>query len=367
MRRKLLSGFAAALALASCQCPTHGGRDTIELVKALAADPGSPEHTLLAGNAKPSSSGDIYIIGTEEACTLISSRFADCDIVENARGRNWGDGLKDFAGETFACVLDDAFSPYQEYAAANGREALREHSVRLALASLSPRCNVSVYDLEGNYEKRPAKMLLLADPWMLDSGKFDIDTLFALTSCNVPVVSPQELLFNAALGGEKKYFNLGIACDSLYLQSGIYKSLFEAKAREFDVVGARSFQAASAGSAGTLAGFLDSYVAAGNTAPLDAVLIDDWNVDTDSLKVEISAIRDFNREEYMNYGKLISPGFTVFTSSAETLAYCYKILRQRSLFTHIIAQPRQCAYTIKTAPESSAGSFLMIPVENVQN
>ncbi len=366
MRKYLIPVLIIVLSLAACRRPDTSGRDTIALVKSIAADYSAPEHILLASNGKPASSGDIYIVGDSSSCALISNSFLECDIYENARGRYWSDGLKDFAGERFASISDKLFTPYGSFGEQNGYDALRELSVRFTLSALSPKCNASIYDLDGNLEKVPAKMIILADPWFQSYGKFDIDTLFTLCACSVPVISPQDLLFDAALGMEKKYFNCGIICDSLYLASGIYQTVFNAKLTEHKVVGAHSFVAATP-SGKVLAGFLESYLSAGGEEPLDALLIDDWRVNLNSVEEEVKAMRDFSREEYLRYGKLLAPDFNVFAASQLTMSRCYELLRERSLFTHRIAQPQSLGFTVKARPVEDGTEYLLIPVENVQD
>lgn len=365
MKRNILI-LLAFLAASSCTV-NEAGRDTIGFVKTIASDTDCPEHVMLAGFAKVPSSGDVYIVGTPGSFGMISREFIEYDVHENARGRIQSDGLKDFAGETFAGICDSAFTPYEAYSSEYGPEALRGLAVRYALAALSPSCNISIYDLDGNKPKNPAKMIILADPWLTYEGKFDIDTLFMLTGCKVPVISPTDLLLDAALGGEKKYFNTGLLCDSTHIASGVYPALFEYKAREKDIVGAHCFTAATPANVNALSAFLDAYMQAGNEAPLDAIMIDDWSVDMEAVNNELEAIRDFNREDYLLYGKLLSPDFMLFCSSEITMEACYDLLRSLSLFTHRIAPPATAAYVVKSAPDTSDKPFLLIPSENVQD
>lgn len=367
MRRIIVPVLPLLLALLSCEPGVQSGRDTISLVKAIASDTGAPEHSMLASFHKVPASGDIYIVGAPGSCDLICRDFVSCDVHENARGREWSDGLKDFAGETFACVRDSENTPYSSLASQKGEDALRELAVRYAVSALSPKCSVSIYDLDGNHAKNPAKLIILADPWLLDKGKFDIDTLFTLTGCKVPVVSPQKLLLDAALGGDRKCFNCGILCDSLYLSGGVYPALFASEARSRDIVGARCFTAATPASGGVLGSFLDAYIEAGNSEPLDVLLIDDWSVNPESVQAELNAINDFSREEYLRYGKLLAGDFAVLNSSAITMSACYSLLRERSLFTHRIAQPDSVNYAVKPYPNASDMQFLLIPAENVQD
>lgn len=365
MRFSVFPVLAALLICASCVRPEPHGRDTIDYVKEIAAGADSPEHQMLSSFSHVPSSGNICIIGPEERNASLCLAFLDCDFFENARGRRWSDGLRDFAGEFFSCINDTAFAPYERFVNENGSEALREASVRLALAALSDRCSVSVYDLDENRTKTPGKLIILSDPWLQHCGKFDIDTLFSLTSCKVPVISPQDLMFDAVFGEERKSFNVGVVCDSAYIDSGIYREIYEAKAAEHDIVGSSFFQAPSAAAEGVLASFLDSYMDAGKSEPLDVLLVDDWAVDVEAMDAELAAVRDFSKEEYMRYGKLVSPSFRILSSSTMVMEYCYALLREKSLFTHRIAQPVSDSYTVMPRSVDGSAAFLLIPSGNV--
>ena len=110
MRKLLISTLIAVTALAACTRPVTHGRDTIPLVKEIAAESTGAEHKLLASFSKVPSSGDIYIIGSSEACALAGRAFRRSDVFENARGSLKPDGLRDFAGENFACICDSYFA-----------------------------------------------------------------------------------------------------------------------------------------------------------------------------------------------------------------------------------------------------------------
>lgn len=366
MRRVLYTCLSILLLAASCVRQEHTGRDTIALVKSIAADNTSPDRIMLEGFSKPSSAGNIFVLGASRECALIGRTFVECDIFDNVRARSYSDGLKDFAGETFALVDDVTYTPYSEFVDAYTEDALRELSVRLTLSLLRDKCNMSIYDIEGNAAKAPAKMIILADPWMQRCGKFDVDTLFSLTSCKVPVISPQDLLLDAAFAGEKKYFNVGLMCDSLNHKSGIYGSIFKEKTTQHKIMGARYFEAPSSQSeTGRLESFLDSYIESGRTEPLDVLLVDDWSVDLGQMREALSNIRDFSKEESMRYGKCISPDFVILGSSELTMKECYLLLRKLSLFTHRIALPQQEQYVIMPQPGGEEMQYMLIPGKDV--
>lgn len=362
MKRAFTYIIPVLVALVSCTRPAETGRQPIPLVGELVRGSASGSGTILAA-ATPKSDGDIYIAGSPDFNLSLKNRFLSCDIFENVRGNSWSDGLLDFAGETFCCITDRVHTPYDTLSASpQGTEALRELAVRYALAALDTKYNISVYDLDGNGQKRPAKILVFSDPWLFEYGKFDVDTLFSQMSCTIPVISAQDLLFDAALG-ERKCFNIGLICDSTCLGKGVYPSIFRSKAAQHDVVGTRFFEGAPGPGSGSLYRFLDAYAAAGNTAPLDAILVDDPYADMGMLEEELKAARDYSREESMHYGKYVQSGMLMESSQVLVMRKCYSLLRKGSLFTHRIALPDSRLFSVSPRPWVDDMQFLLIGEE----
>ena len=358
MKRTLIACLLL-LAAVSCHRSPAPGREPVKLVKDIVsgADAGA---NVISASGMPASSGEIYIAGAPESCRLLRDKFVSCDIFENVRGRSWSDGLKDFAGETFSCISDWANTPYGELVKTGSADSLRELAVRYALAALDTKYNISVYDLDGNGTKVPAKAIVFPDPWLYEYGKFDVDTLFSITGLGVSVISPQDLMFNAVFGGERKCFNIGLICDSTAVGTGIYPAIFKDKTREHGIMGAKFFEASVSQEPGSLYRFLDAYIASGNDEPLDAIIVDDPRLDKERMEEELQAARDFSREEYMNYGKLISTFLTMQFSSELVMQECYSILRKGSLFTHRIAQPASRSYIVSPRPWVEDMQFLLI-------
>jgi len=360
MRKSILASILVLLAAVSCQQQAPHGRNAVPLVWDIVSGSDAASAAIILEHGAPKASGEIFLAGSPQYTNRLAGKFLECDIAENARGRGWSDGLKDFAGETFSCINDGTFSPYSQFK--SNPDSLRELAVRYALAALDTKCNVSVYDLDGNASKSSAKMLVLSDPWLYGYGKFDIDTLFTLKSVNIPVISPQELMFDAIFEGDKKAFNAGIICDSSYLASGIYPEIFKASAAEHSIVGTKCFQGT-----GDLYEFLDSYILSGGVQPLDVILVDDLSADLDKMRDQLEAIYDFSKEESMKYGDYVTEDLKIISSCELTMERCYDILRERSLFTHKIAQPVSKHYKVSPRPWNEDMQFLLIPVENVQN
>lgn len=352
--RKYFSIVFLVLAVAvSCRQQDHHGRAAIPLVYDIVHGTDAA-YKVLDANGTPTPDGEVFLAGSPMYTSLLAGHFLTCDIADNVRGRSWSDGLKDFAGETFSRIEDHSFAPYAHFA--SKPDSLRELAVRYAIAALDTRCNVSVYDLDGNAAKASAKMLILSDPWLCRYGRFDIDTLFTLTGKGIPVVSPQQLMLDAVLSGEKKSFNVGIICDSSYVASGIYQELFRAACTEHNVMGARCKVAS-----GDLYQFLDAYLASGGSAPLDAILVDDLSADLEAIRAQVEAIHSYSREESMKYGRYISRDVRIVDACELTMRECYGILRSHNLFTHKIAQPDTRIYGVSPRPWSEDMQFLLIP------
>ena len=353
--RKVLILLALSLPmLVSCHRQAVKGRDAIALVYDIVTGSDQNGSRIIRENGIPSKDGEIYVAGSPGLTEELTARFLACDIRDNVRGRDFSDGLRDFAGETISGISDPSFTPYSRFS--DSPDSLRELTVRYVLAALDKRCNVSVYDLDGNAAKSPAKLIVLADPWLLRYGKFDADTLMTLSGAGVPVISPQKLMFDAVMAGEVKAFNIGVICDSAYVGTGIYPELFRAATRANGIVGADFMEGS-----GSLYDFLDAYLAAGRTEPLDAILVDDISADMDALDKQLQSVRNYSREEYMKYGKYVSPSLRLVSSATLTMDECYDILRSRHLFTHKIAQPFARKYVVKPRPWSDDMQFLLIP------
>ena len=348
MRRYFSILIWILLAAVSCQQQVHHGRAAIPLVYDIVHGT-DPAARIIEAHGTPTSDGEVFLVGSPLYTSLLAGHFLECDIADNVRGRSWSDGLKDFAGETFSCIEDHSFAPYAHFA--SRPDSLRELAVRYAIAALDTRCNVSIYDLDGNASKASAKMLVLSDPWLCRYGRFDIDTLFTLTGKGIPVVSPQQLMLDAVLSGEKKSFNVGIICDSSYVESGIYQELFRAACTEHDVMGARCTVAS-----GNLYRFLDAYLESGGSEPLDAILVDDLSADLEAIGSQVDAIHSYSREESMKYGRYISRNVRIIDACELTMRECYDILRSQK-----IAQPDSRIYGVSPRPWSDNMQFLLIP------
>ena len=350
---------------AACQRQVVETRPTIPLVREILADKNGPRLQMLR-ELQPRPSSDIAIIGSEFACDRLAEQFSFRDLQDNVDARFVADGLPDFAGETFACIADSL--RYEELLAAGETEELRRQTLMRVLAALDTVVHISPYDLDGLASKAPAKMVVLADPYLTEFGGFDVDTLLQTAGCGVPVVRPIEVMIDRAFEqGGRWDLSVGVICDAQFDSTGIYERIFARKAAERGAKGAGCVAFGIAERDSVLHRFLQRYQAAGNSKPLDAILIDDLAVQPDSLKLELAEIVSVMNESSMTLGRLISRNF-VFLNTFDTVAESsYAFLRENNLFTHNIAKPQVSVYRPVRKPESEDGSIILIPASYVQN
>ena len=357
--------FLLLLLPVSCGRQKVETRPTIPLVREILAEKTGPRAELLR-NSAPHPASDIAIIGTEFACDRLAERLSFRDERDNVDASHAFDGLPDFAGETFACIGDA--ESYATVLAEQGADELRRRTVQRVLAALDTAAHISPYDLEGLSSKRSSKIIVLADPFLAEYGGFDVDTLLASTNCRVPVIRPVEQMIDHAFSNNPRGdLSVAILCDPQYGRTGIYEEIFARKAAAQGLKGASCIVSGVSRRDSVLHTFLRDYLAAGNTKPLDAILVDELSVDMDSLKVELSEIVSVMNESSMTIGKLIPRDFFLLSSFDEVSDCCYSFLREHNLFTHNIAKPQVSIYRPVRKPESEDDSIILIPGSYVQN
>ena len=73
--------------------------------------------------------------------------------------------------------------------------------------------------------------------------------------------------------------------------------------------------------------------------PVDALLVDDMVIDSGKLEPEVEKIRSVMNAEYLKYSEFLSPDFRIVRSAPIIREECYRILRERNLFTHKVVFP----------------------------
>lgn len=353
--RKLTLAAAALAVLASCAPKGVETRPTIQYVRDIIALKALPEHGIVASYDPASAARPICIIGSEAECAAYSALMEGCDLLDNVTGRARPDGLPDFSGEVLMSIADEIRGPF----AGADPDSFRERTVRDVVAAADSVYYLSTFDKIGLGRRPGAKLVVLASPEMSAFGKFDADTLFEAFGKPSPVVSPLDLMLEKVLASAVGPVNVGILRDSSSVSEAALQEVFANSAAEQGSV--LYTGTACADSAGVLAAFLDSYVGAGYTKPLSALLVLDPAVDLGALRSELGRIRVPLSNEFLAYASVVTPDFSVLESRETAALESLRILRATNRFTHNIHYPKTSF--LKTAFTADGSTVLMTDVQ----
>lgn len=359
--------LAAAVLLTACDHREQPMLPLVPYVSGILADRSCSEAELLGRISAPESHGSVCIIGPEDVAYRLAEEFSERDAHDNVDGSHKTDLLPDFAGETASCIVNDG--SFRDLLASEGETALRERSARLTLLALDTLSHISPFDMAGLDKKYAGKVIILADPYITHYGKYDVDYLFGESGCSVPVLSPLNVatdeMFRGQEGGD---LNVGIMFDGRFADASVYEMRFRQDASERGAGQSRCFAVPTASdSTSVLRTFFDSYIAAGLSEPIDALIVDDTTVDTEALKNELVSIISVMNESSLTYGPLVSGNFRILSSTDAVLEMTYGIMRKQNLFTHNISKPQVSTYRISSRPGTDDGSLLLISGSYVQN
>ena len=360
MNKKLTIAIvlAALLALAAVlYFSLRGGKSVISaeapvrFVTDIISNSSSAEHKLIANYNPTDASKAIFIFGSRKRTQSIADVLTECDAYDNVDGSSRPDGLKDFAGETFCTVAN--FSNFGEMVNDGRLEDLRELTARNVLAAMDTLCYVSPYDRSGMGKKPLAKLIILGSACMTQYGHYDVDSLFNALNCALPVISPMQLITDEAVATNKGKDILTVGVLAGNAPVDLYGPYIKTKAAKagIDSVLCVGFKVPEGED--PLLSFLDRYSELGISRPMDAILIDDMDVDLSAFNESLAQITSVMNAESLTYGNLISPDFRIIDSKSRICAATYSVLRGSNLFTHFISQPRKLDYMLitKEGPE----------------
>lgn len=373
--------LALLFSLAGCKMHQVSPRPTIPLVERIIGDTQSPEYKFLSHFDASDAHGDIVILDEPARAFSLSERLVNCDDRENVDGAAAPDRLPDFAGERITTLIDLLYTPYDRFVSADNGGALREVTVRAALAAVDTACCLGPFDHENRSWKPSGKLVVLYSPYLAAYGAFDVDTLFTTTGAHVPVIVAAEEMMSYVMDQRPgAAVHVGMLSDARTVASGVYASLFrelcDRRGDHYSVMSAFSVpEEAYADSAShqdpavpfdAFKRILDQCAKSGKATALDALVVDDPSVSIDSLRTSYQRILSQPSDENAYYRKMLAKGF-FFVDGAQVITdTCYNYLRDKNLFTHNIAYPIAAAYI--TSPESKGFQLMdfdvnALPVE----
>jgi hypothetical protein len=328
----------------------------VQYVSEIISNNSSSEHLMVRNYNADATAGAIFILGSKGRCEQLAGVLMESDVYDNVDGSSRPDGLKDFAGETICTVAN--FTGFGDMVQNGKGGELRELTVRNVLAAMDTLCYVSPYDRSGMGKKPGAKLVVLGSACMTECGLYDVDSLFNALGCNLPVISPMQLLLDEAARSAKAGKVLTVGVISGNAPAEVYGSFLDKKVAKAGVDSVLCVGYHIPAGENPLISFLDYYSSCGYDKPLDILLVDDLSVDIDQINESLKVITSVMNAESMTYGNLIAPGFKVADTGSRVSKATYHSLRSRNVFTHRISQPRKLDYMI--LPREDAGKEMML-------
>ena len=367
-KRIILISILAPVLMSAVSCGQKAGTGEpyLPAVEQAISDTSSAAWHLLAGYEPGKVSGSIAVIGDFNPLCSLVSEILSSDRFDNIDGREIPDELHDFAGEIVAPVFDVANAPYAGHAGDGAALQLREAAVSMAVASLGSVSYSNTFDSQMTASRIPAKVLIVASPYLCRYAMRDIDTLFTAKGIDIPVLSLSDEMFRRA--GERHPDGLvAVIADGKELECGLYRGVYERLRRSSGGSFPSYIEYADSGrnSRDAFNAFLDSYIASGASQKISAVLLAG---STDSLNVRdfssaLEEIRTSQGLEMENRRSALADDFEFISGEDAVIRRCYRELRSRNLFTHRIAYPSVKAYV--TVPSSDAVFTRTVPMNRL--
>jgi len=348
--KKLILLPAILLASVSCHERKPVVRDTIPYVKQLAQD-STGTFSLIETYRQNGSRGCIALIGEPEACYLLASEFLSEDSVDNIDGRARTDRLPDFAGETFDVLMDLYNAPYIRMAAASP-DSLREVTVRNAVMAVDTVCYSNALDPGSRLPKSRAKVFVLASSLISGDGRFDIDTLFKMAGREALFVTPPDAMLSSAERSGCRRVAVWAPDEA--------RAAYQEAARAYPDMDVTVVSTTGNGILRpAFRDMLRLYRSRHPSDVLDAVLLDSFSADLEELLAEQEHIHRQITEEDMAFDRILAPHFRFIEPKSSLTSACYRLLRERNLFTHNIAYPTVRYFQTE---ENRDGDFVLVEV-----
>jgi len=347
--KKLIPVIAVLSVLVSCREHKEVVRDTIPYVMQLAVDT-AETFPLLQSYRSSGTRGSIAIIGELEASLELASRFESVDVFDNIDGKASPDSLPDFAGESFDVLMDLYNAPYLRMAA-DSPDSLREVAVRNAVMAVDSVAFSDAQNPEARLRKARAKIFVLASSLLTEYGRFDIDTLFKMVGREPLIITPVEAMFEKA----RRDGCRSVAVWAPEAARPAYETAALNSGLDVTVV-------STTGNGIIRPAFRDMLRLYRTKRPdgvLDAILLDSFSVDMEELSDELDHIHRQITEEDMAFEKSLSPRFHFIEPCSSLTDACYRLLRERNLFTHDIAFPAVRYYQTE---ENLDGGFVLVEI-----
>ena len=191
MKKYLSMAVAAVAFLAACgnnnSVETKPAELSLILEKAL-NDKNSKFYADFPSFPQPLDKLPIGVFDSGTGGLTVLEVLLKADMIDNISGKTGGDGVPDFAGESFTYLADRANMPYGNYAAENKQDFFKELVVKDALFLLDNKFWTNPADKLMEGVKQPCKILVIACNTATAWGLQDINTMLGLSGTGVKVI-----------------------------------------------------------------------------------------------------------------------------------------------------------------------------------
>ena len=348
--RKVSIIIAALCAVLSCKQAPKAPRPTIALVQSIVEDT-----TGIRGivENKRGADGAIALIGDPADVAALSSRFLIRDQVDNVDGRQKRDSLPDFAGETFQAILDAFNAPYSHFLGEGcSTDSLREVAVTNALSAWDTTSFRASTGGRAKLCKASAKILIYTSSLQKEFGLYDVDTLLQLTGGQCTILNPVDVLLQKVKADGAR--NIAVWAPQAVKDARVWEKAF---GRRADATLSVHTPAPAVDIRNRFRDVLRQYQVTG--LPLDALILDGYDMDENLIRAEIRLIRLGGTEEDRAFNEMLPGDFRIYNPADALLDATYEILRQENFFTHQIAWPQVKYYETQ---ENEAGEVVLVEV-----
>ena len=311
MRKHILLTILTVAALGACKQTAKVQRPSMGLVHSILTDTtGLRDIAEYAGQI--GAEGSITLFGESGDVKALAQRFKDVDLMDNVDGREKRDSLPDFAGETIVGIQ----------AQFGSLDSLRDLAVYGALQAW-----------DTTRRKESAKILIYPSTLQARYGFYDVDTLQQLTGGKCRLLSPVSLLLEKAY---EKATNVVVWTSEPVKNAKVWEQALTKLNRPEKSIAVYSTDP-SLDAQQQFRDILRQYQVTG--LPLDAMILDSYQVDFGPLEAELGIIRADATEEDAALDKMVSANFKFYEPADALIRTTYRILREENLFAHHISLP----------------------------
>lgn len=311
-----------------------------EIVLEILSDKSLPENRIVAASAARNATGSIFLAGEYGQTSALKKRILSIDVRDNVSGSYSPDGIADFAGETFFTLYDSFNSPYSGFFDNDKLEDFRELAVRHCIEALDTVYSISPYDQTGLARKESAKYIILNSAYYTAFGLDDAKKLFSSLGSQVEIITPLSCMLEDLMSVNKDSYRIAVISSEEIKNPEVYQTSFRKFCNSNSKAPSECFVFNSGRKYSPVFSLLDSYIKSGRMDPLDAILVDDMNVNHASIDADLSRISSVMDEASLKYGPLLSQDCKFIFASDIVAQRCYDFLRRTSSFRLMISKPQ---------------------------